>query len=41
MFCALDQNRPIAETLKDYIEKKLRFLGGPDYAYTVVSKQAF
>jgi len=39
MFCALDQNRTIAETLKDYIEKKLRFLGRPNYAYTVVSKK--
>lgn len=39
MFHALEQNHTISETLRDYIHKKLSYLGSLDYAYTVVRKK--
>lgn len=39
MYYAFEHNHTITETLRDYIHKKLSYLGSPDYAYTVVRKK--
>ncbi|MFU9137632.1 helix-turn-helix transcriptional regulator [Erwinia tasmaniensis] len=39
MFSIFQENQIITETLRNYIDRKLLYLGSPEYAYTVVSKK--